>query len=56
MVFTTQMSWQGMGNMYHGYLDDTVLLAFGIEDKHGGGLDVIAEDLLQGMRFCGEVV
>ncbi|KAK4508330.1 hypothetical protein PRZ48_002068 [Zasmidium cellare] len=52
MVFTTQMSWAEQGNMYHGYLDDTVILAFGIEDKHGGGLDVKAEDLLQGMSFC----
>ncbi|KAF2162219.1 hypothetical protein M409DRAFT_69156 [Zasmidium cellare ATCC 36951] len=53
MVFTTQMSWVGQGNMYHGFLDDRVILAFGIEDKHGGGLDVVAGDLLQGMRFCG---
>lgn len=55
LVFTTQMSWQGMGHMYHGYLDDKVILAFGIEDKHGGGIDVMAGDLLQGMRFCSEV-
>lgn len=54
-VYTTQMSWFDAEQTYHGYLDDKILLAFGIEDKHAGGIDVVARSLLEGMRFCRDV-
>lgn len=31
---------------YHGYLDDVLLIGFGIEDKESGGLDILASEIL----------
>jgi len=48
------MSWKGKEQKYHGYLDDALFLAFGIEDSRSGGIDVTAGELLKGMGLCSE--
>ncbi|KAK0630915.1 hypothetical protein B0T17DRAFT_507348 [Bombardia bombarda] len=52
MMYVTSMSWKMRGLKYHGYLDDTVILSFGVEDKTCGGIDVLAGDLLMGLGLC----
>ena len=52
--YTTSISWKGHGMRYHGFMDDVVLLNFGIEDSHAGTIDVRAEALLQDLAFCEE--
>ena len=52
MFYVTSMNWKSIGQKYHGYLDDTLLIAFGIEDQKAAGIDVIAADLLQDLGFC----
>lgn len=52
MVFTTSMSWKQHGQTYHGYLDDVLLLAFGLEDRYSAGIDVVAGDLLADLKLC----
>ncbi|KAH7123292.1 hypothetical protein B0J13DRAFT_152404 [Dactylonectria estremocensis] len=52
MFYVTSMSWKGRNQKYHGYLDDELFLAFGIEDKKAGGIDVSAWDLLQNLGIC----
>lgn len=37
---------------FHGYLDDEIVVTFGIEDQHAGGIDVVAGDLLQEIAYC----
>ncbi|OQO02383.1 hypothetical protein B0A48_11937 [Cryoendolithus antarcticus] len=54
MVYVTSMNWKEHGKKYTGYLDDKVMLGFGIEDKATGGMDVTARDLLRGMGYCSE--
>lgn len=55
MVYITSMSWKGHDQKYDGYIDDTLFLAFGIEDAHTGGMDIRAGDLLQSMGFCSDL-
>jgi hypothetical protein len=55
MFYVTSMNWRQQGQKYHGYLDDVVFLAFGIEDWTTGGIDVLARDLLRDLAFCEEV-
>ncbi|KAK0738803.1 hypothetical protein B0T18DRAFT_395028 [Schizothecium vesticola] len=55
MFYLVSMNWKERGRNYHGYLDDEILLAFGIEDKGSGGVDVRAGDLLAGLGRCAEV-
>lgn len=52
MFYITSINWMREGQRYHGYLDDTVLLGFGIEDEGAGVLDVRAGELLGGMGSC----
>ena len=40
---------------YHGFLDDVVFLAFGIEDERTAGIDVRAGDLVRGLGMCSDV-
>jgi hypothetical protein len=55
MLFMTSMSWKNHGQRYHGFLDDELFLAFGLEDSRTGAIDVVAEDLLRGMGLCSNV-
>jgi hypothetical protein len=52
MFYVTSMSWKTHGMKYHGYLDDPLFLAFGIEDKVAGGIDIEAGDLMVDLGFC----
>ncbi|KAK3399359.1 hypothetical protein B0T20DRAFT_351810 [Sordaria brevicollis] len=47
---------RGEGKGYHGYLDDVLVIGFGIEDKESGGIDVLAGELVRGMGLCEDVV
>ncbi|KAK5105747.1 hypothetical protein LTR62_002183 [Meristemomyces frigidus] len=55
MFYVTSISWKGHDQKYHGYVDDVLLLAFGIEDARSGGIDVKAGDLLQDIAFCSSL-
>jgi hypothetical protein len=52
MFFVVAMSWKGANQTYHGYLDDEMFLSIGIEDQNTAGIDVLASELLYGMRDC----
>lgn len=52
MFYVTSMSWKDRNLKYHGYLDDELLVAFGIEDERSGGIDVLAGDILQNIGLC----
>lgn len=53
MIYVTSMSWKTQGQKYHGYLDDILFIAFGIEDERAGGIDVRAGDLVMDVEVCG---
>ena len=52
MFFVVSMSWKRPGQRYHGYIDDEIFLAFGIEDSRSAGIDILAGDLLQDLGYC----
>ncbi len=52
MFYITSMSWKTHGQRYHGFMDDPLFLAFGIEDTRPAAIDVLAGDLLQDLAFC----
>ena len=52
MFFVVSMSWKSPGQRYHGYIDDEIFLAFGIEDSRSAGIDILAGDLLQDLGYC----
>jgi hypothetical protein len=52
MLYVTSISWKSQGQKYHGYIDDTLFLAFGREDSAAGGIDVTARDLLAELGMC----
>ena len=52
MFYITSMSWKTHGQSYHGYIDDPLFLAFGIEDSRPAAMDILAGDLLQDLGFC----
>lgn len=52
MFSITSMSWMTHGQKYHGFVDDVLLLAYGIEDSRAAAIDVTAGDLLQDLDFC----
>ena len=51
-LYVTSMSWRNQGQKYHGYVDDVMFLAFGIEDSRTAGIDFTAGDLLQDLGLC----
>lgn len=52
MFYVTSISWKTHGQKYHGYLDDPMFLAFGIEDTRAGLIDILAEDLFSNLGYC----
>ncbi|KAJ9215685.1 hypothetical protein DTO166G4_2791 [Paecilomyces variotii] len=52
MFYVTSISWKSRELRYHGYSDDVLFLAFGIEDEGTGGVDILAEDLLKDLGLC----
>lgn len=55
MFFVVSMSWKTPRQRYHGYVDDEMFLAFGIEDSRSAGIDIVAGDLLQDLGYCSNV-
>ncbi|CAG9975673.1 unnamed protein product [Clonostachys byssicola] len=54
MFYVTSMGWKSQGQKNHGYLDDHLFLAFGIEDEMGGAIDIVANDLVDDLGLCYE--
>lgn len=52
MVYVTSIAWKNHGMKYHGFLDDEIFVAFGVEDSASGGIDVLASDLLLDIGMC----
>ncbi|ORY19032.1 hypothetical protein BCR34DRAFT_472682 [Clohesyomyces aquaticus] len=52
MFYVTSMNWKAHGQRYHGYVDDVLLLGFGIEDSQTAAIDILAGDLLQDVGIC----
>lgn len=52
MFDITSLSWKNQGQKYHGYIDDIVFIAFGIENSKSAGIDVFAGDLLADLGLC----
>jgi hypothetical protein len=52
MMYITSMSWKSSAQKYHGFIDDVLFLAFGIEDFLSAGIDVVVGDLLSDIAFC----
>jgi hypothetical protein len=55
MFYITSMSWRDHGQQYHGYIDDVLFLAFGIEDSRAAAIDILAGDLLQDLGHCADL-
>ena len=55
MLYIVSFNWRDGDRMYHGYLDDVLMLGFGLEDKYSGGIDVTAEDLLGTLSLCSDL-
>lgn len=53
MMYITSMSWKAQSLTYHGFMDDEIMIAFGVEDRAAGAIDVIAQDLIREMHLCG---
>lgn len=51
-LYVTSLSWKKQGQKYHGYVDDVLLMLFGIEDARTAGIDVTAGDLLRDLGIC----
>jgi hypothetical protein len=52
MFYVTSLSWKTHGQKYHGYSDDVLFIAFGIEDSKTAGIDIVAGDLLTDLGLC----
>ncbi|KAI9147588.1 hypothetical protein HJFPF1_12616 [Paramyrothecium foliicola] len=52
MFYITSMGWKNRGQQYHGYMDDTIFLAFGIEDQKMAAMDISAKDLFVDLERC----
>lgn len=46
------MSWVDESATYGGFIDDAVVLGFGMQGRMTGGIDVNVLDLLNGMATC----
>ncbi|KAF2097679.1 hypothetical protein NA57DRAFT_40514 [Rhizodiscina lignyota] len=55
MFYVTSMSWKAHGQRYHGYIDDVLFVAFGIEDSRTGAIDVLGGDILADLGVCAGI-
>jgi hypothetical protein len=55
MMYVTSMNWKEQGRNYVGYLDDVLMLGFGIEDERSAVIDVTAGDILKDLGLCSEL-
>jgi hypothetical protein len=49
------ISWKDKTQTYHGFVDDIIHVAFGIEGKMTGVVDVVAGDLLEDLGLCSSL-
>lgn len=54
MFYVTSIAWRDEGLKYHGYVDDVLFLAFGIEDERAAGIDVQAGSVLAHLGLCDD--
>jgi hypothetical protein len=54
MFYVTSLNWRDKGRGYHGFLDDVVMLGFGVEDSRTAGMDVLAGSLVEALSFCDD--
>nr|POF19936.1 hypothetical protein CFP56_52185 [Quercus suber] len=54
MIFVVSMNWKEPGVGYNGFLDDELLISFGVEDQHSGGISVIVGDLMKEFSYCDD--
>lgn len=54
MFYVTSIAWKTKGLKYHGYVDDVLFLAFGIEDEKAAGIDVQAGSILAHLGLCDD--
>lgn len=52
MFYITSISWANPQRKYHGFLDDEIFIAFGIEDERAGIIDVSVSDLVEDLGLC----
>lgn len=52
MLYITSMSWKDRSQRYHGFIDDVLFIAFGIEDEDTAAIDVVVGDLMPDLGFC----
>ncbi|QIW98637.1 hypothetical protein AMS68_004155 [Peltaster fructicola] len=52
MMYITSMSWKDRNTTYQGYMDDDLMISFGVEDRAAGAIDVRAGDLFQQHHIC----
>ena len=52
MFYVTSISWKKQGMKYHGTVDDTLFITFGIEDRDTAAIDIRAGDLVQDLGLC----
>jgi hypothetical protein len=52
VFYITSLSWKTHGQKYHGYIDDVLFIAFGIEDSKAAGIDIVASDLFMDLGLC----
>lgn len=52
MLYVTSLGWKKAGQKYHGYIDDVLLILFGVEDSRSAGIDITAGDLLGDLGLC----
>jgi hypothetical protein len=55
MIYVTSMNWKEQERNYVGYLDNVLMLGFGIEDERSAVMDVRASDLLKDLGLCDEL-
>jgi hypothetical protein len=53
MLYVTSINWKEKGVRWKGFVDDVVIIGFGIEDERSAGVDVLVGDLLQDLGACG---
>jgi hypothetical protein len=54
MLYVTSVNWKEKAVHWRGYLDDIVMIGFGVEDERSAGVDLVVGDLLGELGFCGE--
>lgn len=54
MFYITSMAWKQQGQKMHGFLDDVLFIAFGIEDSKTAGIDITAGELFKDLALCAD--